>query len=332
MMEDTPLHLAVFNNDINTAELLINLEADVNLGSSAGLTALHLAVEKNNPNIVKILIKSGADIDQKDKLGRTPLYLTVVDNNICMATRLISYRANVDIKDNDGYTALYIAIVKNNVDIIKLLINMRADVNVKNYEKITPLHIAVMDNRLNITILLVKAGSDINAKDHSDNTPLSYAEIKKNRKIIEFLKLDNTEVSIPSLITIKDVNEVHNYKLQDKCKALCAIIAFTSPFTIGAICCFLLGMQEAALFISAMTTVVLMFCILMVCFGDKEKAFYINKNSSMESANIATQINVDNQVQHNSILEMNELKNTRKTRNFNIVPSSELMPILSTPT
>ena len=66
--QSTPLHVAVLNNYIKTAKLLIDKKADVNAKNSRGHTPLHLV---SDAEIAKLLIENGADVNAKDNKGQT---------------------------------------------------------------------------------------------------------------------------------------------------------------------------------------------------------------------------------------------------------------------
>ncbi|MES2966638.1 MAG: ankyrin repeat domain-containing protein, partial [Patescibacteria group bacterium] len=70
----TALHRAVTNPalyDFSMVELLISLEADLNVQDKDGLTPLMLAAKKSIPAGVHALVKAGADISLVDKKGRS---------------------------------------------------------------------------------------------------------------------------------------------------------------------------------------------------------------------------------------------------------------------
>lgn len=77
---ETPLHKAIFNKTVRIliVKLLIQYNADVNIGNSANETALHYAVRLQRKDLVKILLNAGADIKIKEsKSGKTPYDLAV---------------------------------------------------------------------------------------------------------------------------------------------------------------------------------------------------------------------------------------------------------------
>ena len=57
---ETPLHWALWRDNIETTKLLIDSGADVNAKNKSGITPLAWAVDKRNIELVKLLIKAGA--------------------------------------------------------------------------------------------------------------------------------------------------------------------------------------------------------------------------------------------------------------------------------
>lgn len=70
----TALHAAMFQQNIQIVEMLIDYGLDVNaIGPKNGYTPLHDAVWGNNPAAAKLLLEKGADPHIKNKEGQTPL-------------------------------------------------------------------------------------------------------------------------------------------------------------------------------------------------------------------------------------------------------------------
>lgn len=59
------------NDDI--VELLIDHNANVNLGDNQRVTSLHWAAQVDSSDVADMLIEHGAKISTKDKYGNTPL-------------------------------------------------------------------------------------------------------------------------------------------------------------------------------------------------------------------------------------------------------------------
>jgi len=70
---NTVLHMAAWNNDVKTAQLCLDIGADVNSLKCNSASALHLAATKGNLEMADLLISRGAGVNTKDKDSKTPL-------------------------------------------------------------------------------------------------------------------------------------------------------------------------------------------------------------------------------------------------------------------
>lgn len=77
LQSNTVLHMAAWNNDVDTAELCLDHGADVNTKKCKEFTALHVAATKGNLEMAKLLISRGAGVDMKDGDCKTPLHRSV---------------------------------------------------------------------------------------------------------------------------------------------------------------------------------------------------------------------------------------------------------------
>lgn len=62
-------------NDVETIQLLIAAEADVNKAAKHGITPLYVASILGHTEIVEQLLAAGADVNKKNKAGNTPLIM-----------------------------------------------------------------------------------------------------------------------------------------------------------------------------------------------------------------------------------------------------------------
>lgn len=69
---DTMLHLAVYNQCLQCARILIDSGIDVNSQGDSCLTPLLIAAMLNNRNLVKLLISKGANVNYEPKCGAEP--------------------------------------------------------------------------------------------------------------------------------------------------------------------------------------------------------------------------------------------------------------------
>ena len=153
--QSTPLDLAILNEHIKTAKLLIDNGADLNAKYNYGYTPLHTI---NNIDIIQLLIDKGTDVNAKNNTGNTPLHYA---KNLKIAKLLIDNGADVNAKNNTGNTPLHYT---QTLEIAKLLIDNGADVNAKNKRGNTPLY---HEKDLEIAKLLIDKGADVNLINNS---------------------------------------------------------------------------------------------------------------------------------------------------------------------
>jgi ankyrin repeat protein len=75
-MKVMPLHSAAAGNDSAIVELLLRNGAEVNATQQGGFTALHAAAQNGSLEMAKLLVQSGADVNARTEKGKTPLDMT----------------------------------------------------------------------------------------------------------------------------------------------------------------------------------------------------------------------------------------------------------------
>lgn len=110
----TPLHMAVYNNHIACATLLLNSGANPNAHAELGLTPLHYAVTRINTEMVTLLLNDRLreikmDVNEKDAHHYTPLSEAVrigLPDIIRLITEHHSFKAVLDEADPNSIYAL----------------------------------------------------------------------------------------------------------------------------------------------------------------------------------------------------------------------------------
>ena len=88
--EQTPLHLAVEDGDLNLAKLCLDKGANVNALKVNMSTPLHLAATGGDLDIVKMLIEHDANIEAKNSAQETPLHRAALFNRVDIVDYLLS--------------------------------------------------------------------------------------------------------------------------------------------------------------------------------------------------------------------------------------------------
>ena len=161
---------------------------------------LHIAVENNSLELAKLLIASGADVNSKGDLDRPPLDGAILRKNYPtqkiyhteMIALLASHGADLNIKygRNKGTMLHELADVPNiasspqkyweahcqtRVEAAELLITSGADVNARDVNGNTPLHTAASTNNILMIEMLASRGADLRATNNVGQAPLYYS-------------------------------------------------------------------------------------------------------------------------------------------------------------
>ena len=203
----TPLHQAVRQNDIKTADALIKRGADVKATTRYGVTPIGLAALNGNAAMLRRLLDAGADPDTATPGGETALMTAARTGNVDAVTLLLDRKANVNAKDTArAQTALMWAVTENHPDIVKLLAAQgatstrrrssryrrvstcpRAQAERQDRESfvsarcrkadggMSPLLFAVRDGNTEMTRLLLELGADIKQTSGNHTSPLLIA-------------------------------------------------------------------------------------------------------------------------------------------------------------
>ena len=212
----TLLSLAVMDNNIEMAELLLKYKADVNANVDLGDSLLIGAVDNKNMEMVKLLLSYGADIDYQGFRGRTALFSSLNKGgenkeNIEMVKLLIKNKADdiANILLQNGSDSLdkslkvcnlnketllsydvpliTAAVYSTNEVFLQKLIDNGANVNYKNYDEKTALIEAASYNNINAVKVLIKNNADLNVQNKQGKTALMWACHSGNLEMTKML-------------------------------------------------------------------------------------------------------------------------------------------------
>jgi len=159
----TALHWATYQDDRETAALLVSAGANVKAVNRYGVTPLSLACTNGNAEIVELLLNAGADPNAALPGGETPLMTASRVGSLASVKALLSRGATVDNKDDRrGQTALMWAAAEGHARVVEMLIEVGADLHHRLPSGFTPLLFAVREGRTDVVRVLLKAGADVN--------------------------------------------------------------------------------------------------------------------------------------------------------------------------
>jgi len=220
----TPLHWAVWHEDIETAVALVSHGGDIHLvtktfpysplldsvlkGQRAMVDALvvktgdtgaakwaplHTAVVSGDMQATEDLLAKGADVNAKGEMGLLALHLAARKGHQDILELLVEKGADVNAQSENtvwdpGMTALHSACAGGQKAVAELLIAKGANVNAKSKNGYTPLHMASTEGYKDVAELLIARGADVNAKDNYGRPPLSLARRRNRTEIVGLLR------------------------------------------------------------------------------------------------------------------------------------------------
>lgn len=205
----TLLQSLVAQGWLEGVDVLIKLNADVNIASVSGSSALHKAVSASTPQkaIVQSLCAADANVNRQDMnpdydpeytnvtfgdylKHRAPLHYSAEKGNLDIMRILLDFKANVDIQDGAWRAPLHLAIDEDQMSAVDLLIQSRADVNLSNLEsgmKNTPLMDAAHRDMPSLALKLIEAGARLDQQGKSDMTAIHLAARRGSTKMVQIL-------------------------------------------------------------------------------------------------------------------------------------------------
>jgi ankyrin repeat protein len=199
---NTPLHLALASNPIDTAKLRIAAGADVDAPDKDGRTPLQLALGLKDQAQARAaalaLVNASAKCDEPDARGMAPLHYAASWGDASLAGAMIDHGAKVDRPGPGGRTPLHLAALAGKVDVVKALLAKKAPVTAADDQGYTPLHLAAtLPDTATAEALITVGGAKVTAVNTKDRntTPLHLAAAAGNVPMVElFMRNGGAEV------------------------------------------------------------------------------------------------------------------------------------------
>jgi ankyrin repeat protein len=140
----TPLLIAVHNNRVGAARVLIDAGADVNAKDEIADTPYLYAGAEGRIEILKMTLGAGANLKDINRYGGTALIPAAHHGHPEAVRILLEAGVAPDHINKLGWTALLEAIIlgdggPTHTDIVRLLVDGGADVNIPDKDGVTPL-------------------------------------------------------------------------------------------------------------------------------------------------------------------------------------------------
>jgi ankyrin repeat protein len=158
------LFITAFIGDdrLQAAELLLQIGADVNYKSPAGLSVLSLATRNGAIRLAELLLKAGANVMDRNRANALAYDLAVIYGHDELIDLLIAHMNKavpaVDRQADDGTTALMRATMAADVKTIKDLLSAGADASIRDRKGESPLTYAVVHDLFEVVQALRSAG------------------------------------------------------------------------------------------------------------------------------------------------------------------------------
>jgi ankyrin repeat protein len=205
----TPLHRAVYQDDLARVETLVRGGANVNTANDLGVTPLWLGAQNGSEAIVRALLAAGANPNTALLAGETPVMVAARAGKAAVVELLLAKGANVNARGSRKQTALMWAIAQKHPDVVKVLLAHGADLSLRSekwtqvmavpphgylpYNKEVPagdetaLLFAARVGDLDSARLLVHAGANVNDADAWGVSAVTLAAHSGFADLVDFL-------------------------------------------------------------------------------------------------------------------------------------------------
>ena len=148
--EWTPLMVALFNGQEETAMMLLSRGANVRAKAKHSYEPIHWAALNGYERAVRFIINKGGNINAETEYGWTPLLQAASRGHVGIARLLISKGASVNVSEHEGWTPLHKACANGHVEMVKLLVRSGADTRQRSATGITPLELAIKSQNFDL--------------------------------------------------------------------------------------------------------------------------------------------------------------------------------------
>ncbi|XP_047128763.1 transient receptor potential cation channel subfamily A member 1 homolog isoform X1 [Hydra vulgaris] len=195
--EQTALHIAVINNNVDGVELLLSfLEAKkiIDMSDKDNNTCLHIACKSGFEKIAIMLMDANANVRSRNNFEQTPLHLAAFFGQEDVVDNILEINPSViNDLDREGNSPLHLAAMNGHVNVISFLLKSGASINDKNTKGFTPLVCAVKKGQTEAVKKLILEGANI-ATAESGQGPLHLSCAKGHSKTVEVL-LDHCNIN-----------------------------------------------------------------------------------------------------------------------------------------
>lgn len=159
----TLLMYAVACGNLEAANLLTEYATDINATEDRlQQTALHEAAFQGNIEMVDLLIRKGANVNVQNISQQTPLWIASSSGRLDIVRRISSVRGvELETANSGNWSPLHAATIHSHTQVVEHLVELNVDVNRLGNEQRTALHIAILSHQPEVAKLLINHGADV---------------------------------------------------------------------------------------------------------------------------------------------------------------------------
>jgi len=183
---------AVTRGDVERLKRLLAEGAPLDPADAAGQTPLLLAVKNNHVAAAVVLIDAGSNINMQAANMDSPWLLAGALGRTEMLRHMIPKGPDFSLRNRFGGNALIPACERAHVETVKLLLTTKIDVNhVNNLGWTCLLEIVILGDggprHVEVAKLVLEAGADPSIADKDGVSPLAHAKNKRQREIARLI-------------------------------------------------------------------------------------------------------------------------------------------------
>ncbi|KAF7283620.1 hypothetical protein GWI33_023258 [Rhynchophorus ferrugineus] len=214
------LHVAIKQDDIESALFLLTVQVDVNSRVQDALLTppIHLAARYSSETLIRSLLLAGARVNDRDGGRRTALHIAAEAGNAAAVSALLQNDADYDAVDMANDNALHIAVREGHLNVVRVLLTESAiNAELVNLKGRNPLHELCKygkENAAAICELFLECMPEypIDKQDVDGNSPLLLAYINGNGQLCRSLVKANACLATENLDNVS----IFNYQVASK--------------------------------------------------------------------------------------------------------------------
>lgn len=207
--KDTPLHVAIYENDVVSFRQLLASGADIEARGEADYTALHQALTYGRADMALTLMDAGANLHALDMHGDTMLHHAFATKSPEIMERLLDAGIDVDFPNKYGRTPLSTTVAHGYFEMCKFLVQKGANPSFPSGaldKHMTPFQKAVQYGFEDTVAYFVReCGEDLAQRTSSGLTMLQLARKKEGMKTL--LMALKTEVAVTRAVRLQTADD-----------------------------------------------------------------------------------------------------------------------------